>query len=179
VSGRRPVTFAIVVVACMISLSAWAARRPTNNGQDYAGEVLVGKVVRIADGDTLTILDDAEMQHHIRLYGIDAPEKTQPFGTQSKKNLGDKVFGEIVRVEVVDIDRYHRAVGRIYLGNRFINLEQVREGYAWRYASYDHHHEFDAAERQARAAHRGLWVDPHPTPPWEFRHSRRAEETRD
>jgi endonuclease YncB( thermonuclease family) len=179
VSGRRPVTFAIVVVACMISLSAWAARRPTNNGQAYPGEVLVGKVVRIADGDTLTILDDAEMQHRIRLYGIDAPEKAQAFGTQSKKNLGDKVFGEIVRVEVVDIDRYHRAVGRIFLGNRFINLEQVREGYAWRYASYDHQHEFDTAERQARAAHRGLWADPHPTPPWEFRHSRRAEEARD
>lgn len=149
---RRLVTLAIVLVACLISLTA-SARHPTKEGQVFPGDVLVGKVVRIADGDTLTILDDAETQHRIRLYGIDAPEKAQAFGTQSKKNLADKVFGEIVRVEVVDIDRYHRAVGRIYLGNRFINLEQVREGYAWRYASYDHHHEFDAAERQARAAH--------------------------
>jgi micrococcal nuclease len=176
--GRRLVTLAVVVVGCLISLSA-SARHSAQTSQVYPGDVLVGKVVRIADGDTLTILENDQAQHRIRLYGIDAPEKAQAFGTQSKKNLADKVFGEIVRVEVVDIDRYRRAVGRIYLGNRFINLEQVRDGYAWRYTTYDRRHEFDAAEREARADHRGLWSDPHPTPPWEFRRARRAEEARD
>jgi endonuclease YncB( thermonuclease family) len=173
--GRRFMTGAILVVACLISLSVTPRKATHHNGQALRGDVIVGRVVSIADGDTLTVLDKSDLQYRIRLFGIDAPEKTQPFGKQSKKNLADKVFGETVRVEVVDIDRYGREVGRIYLGERFINLEQVRDGCAWRYTSYDRHHEFDAAEAAARAQRRGLWSDPHPTAPWEFRHARRTE----
>jgi endonuclease YncB( thermonuclease family) len=75
-----------------------------------------GKVVRIADGDTLTVLDSANVLRKIRLAGIDAPEKKQPFGTEAREALADKVFGQVVRVEVIDVDRYRREVGRIYLG---------------------------------------------------------------
>jgi endonuclease YncB( thermonuclease family) len=92
-----------------------------------------GKVVAIADGDTLTVLDVANTQHTIRLAGIDAPEKRQAFGTKAPEALAAKVFGKAVRVDVVEIDRYHREVGRIYMGDRFINLEMVRDGFAWRY----------------------------------------------
>jgi endonuclease YncB( thermonuclease family) len=174
--GRRLVTLAILVVACFISLSTTARKAAHRNGRAFPGDVVVGRVVSIADGDTLKVLDNADRQHRIRLFGIDAPEKAQAFGKQSKKNLADKVFGETVRVEVVDIDRYGREVGRIYLGERFINLEQVRDGCAWRYTTYDRHHEFDAAEAEARTQRRGLWAAAHPTPPWEYRHARRTEE---
>lgn len=170
--GRRLLSFVVVVIACLISLAA--TTRHANRGQAAPGGIVVGRVVAVADGDTLTVLDDYDRQHRIRLFGIDAPEKAQPFGNQAKKSLSSKVFGSSVRVQIVDVDRYGREVGRIYLGNRFINLEQVRDGYAWRYAEFDRHHEFDRAELEARRHRRGLWSAPHPTPPWEFRRAHRA-----
>jgi len=134
---------------------------------------LTGKVVAIADGDTLAVLDESKTQHKIRLAGIDAPEKGQPFGTKAREALSDKVFQQSVRVDVIDIDRYRREVGRIYLGERFINMEMVRDGFAWRYVTYDKPGEFTAAEADAREHRRGLWVDPNPVPPWEWRKAKR------
>jgi micrococcal nuclease len=134
---------------------------------------LRGKVVKIADGDTLTILDGSNEPHRIRLAGIDAPEKGQPFGTKARETLAGKVFGQTVRIEVSDVDRYRRQVGRIYLGNRFVNMEMVRDGFARRYVTYDKPGEFTAAEAEAREHRRGLWVDKDPTPPWEWRRSKR------
>jgi endonuclease YncB( thermonuclease family) len=121
--------------------------------------LITGKVVAIADGDTLTVLDDSKVQHKIRLAGIDAPESKQPFGAKSRENLAGKVFGKVVRVDVIDVDRYRRQVGRIYLGDRFVNLEMVRDGFAWRYPQYDKPGEFTAAECEAREKRRGLWAD--------------------
>jgi endonuclease YncB( thermonuclease family) len=71
----------------------------------HAPKMITGKVVALADGDTLTVLDDANVQHKIRLHGIDAPEKGQAFGTKARENLAAKVSGKIVRIEVVDVDR--------------------------------------------------------------------------
>jgi micrococcal nuclease len=79
----------------------------------------------------------------------------------------------MVRVEVTSVDRYRREVGRIYLGDRFINLEIVQDGFAWRYPQYDKAGEFTAVETDAREHERGLWADPHPIPPWEFRKAKR------
>jgi endonuclease YncB( thermonuclease family) len=137
------------------------------------GPPVDGKVVKIADSDTLTVLDGSQVQHKIRLAGIDAPEKGQPFGTKARENLAAKVFGQVVHVEVIDVDRYHREVGRIYLGERFINAEMVRDGFAWRYPQYDKPGEFTAAEDDARKHRRGLWSDPHAEPPWEWRQAKR------
>lgn len=134
---------------------------------------LTGKVVAIADGDTLTVLDDSKTQHKIRLAGIDAPEKAQAFGNKARAALGEKVFQQSVRVDVIDVDRYRREVGRIYLGERFINLEMVADGFAWRYVTYDKPGEFTTAEANAREHRRGLWADPHPMPPWEWRKAKR------
>jgi len=165
----------LLLIGCAISLAIVPRKSTRRHDEPAAGKVVVGKVVRIADGDTVTILDEDNTQHHIRLFGIDAPEKSQPFGNQSKKSLSEKIFGESVRVEVTDTDRYGREVGRIFLGDRFINLEQVHDGFAWRYSAYDRRHEFDAAEAEARAHRRGLWAAPHPTPPWEFRHAQHSD----
>ncbi len=133
-----------------------------------------GKVVAIADGDTLTVLDGSNTQHKIRLAGIDAPEKAQPFGTKARENLAAKVFRQAVRVEVIDVDRYHREVGRIYFSDRFVNMEMVADGFAWRYVQYDKPGEFRDAEDGARDHRRGLWADPDPMPPWEWRPAKRA-----
>jgi endonuclease YncB( thermonuclease family) len=111
---------------------------------------IAGKVVSIADGDTLTVLDDANVQHKIRLHGIDAPKQGQAFGTKTRENLAAKVFGKAVHVEGVDVDRYRREVGRIYLGERFIYVAMVRDDFAWRYGRYDKASEFTDSEHEAR-----------------------------
>jgi endonuclease YncB( thermonuclease family) len=99
-----------------------------------ANTILEGNVVGITDGDTLTILVD-RTQHKIRLAQIDTPERSQPWGTRARQALSEKVFRKDVTVRVSDTDRYGRLIGEIWLGDRDINRELIREGYAWAYQS--------------------------------------------
>jgi len=129
-----------------------------------------GKVVGIADGDTITVLDAEKVQHKIRLEGIDSPEKGQAFGTKAKENTSKLVGEQEVVVKWEKKDRYGRILGDVHLGDRHINLEMVQEGQAW-------HSQAKAladAEDEARKAKKGLWADKSPEPPWEFR--KRARE---
>lgn len=140
---------------------------------------LEGRVVGVADGDTVTVLDADRRQHKVRLAGIDAPEKGQAFGTRSKQALSRLVFGQDVVVAYSKKDRYGRIVGRIESGGRDVNLELVRAGAAWVYRQYlrelpepDRQHYLDA-EDEARSDSAGLWRDPDPAPPWAWRKARR------
>jgi endonuclease YncB( thermonuclease family) len=139
-------------------------------------ETLIGRVVRVADGDTVTVLDASNMQWKLRLMGIDAPENKQAFGQKSKANLSSLVANKQVRVEYTKKDKYGRTVGKILVDQIDANLEQVKAGFAWHYKQYlkDQTSEdrslYSEAEELARARHIGLWVDQSPTPPWEFRH---------
>lgn len=133
---------------------------------------IIGTVVGVADGDTITVLTSGKEQVRVRIYGIDAPETRQPFGTVSKKGLSDRVFRKEVRVEVLDTDRYGRTVGRVFLGEADVGLDQVRAGLAWWYARFAANDEaLHEAEAEAHQAKRGLWADEEPTPPWEWRGS--------
>ena len=127
------------------------------------------RVVRVSDGDTFTGLDDEDRQVKVRLHGIDAPEAKQPFGNVSKQALGDLIAGKTVSVEEVDRDRYGRTVGRVTIGGKLVNAEQVRAGLAWRYTTYDRRNEFGALEADARRQRRGLWADAAPVAPWDWR----------
>lgn len=111
----------------------------------HAADSIAGRVVAIADGDTFTILDSSKTQHKIRLHGIDAPEKGQPFGTKAKEHLSDLVFGKDVIVTVMDTDRYGRTVGKLTVAGVAVNTKMVRDGFAWRYVTYAE------AEADARA----------------------------
>lgn len=134
-----------------------------------------GRVVRVADGDTITVLDNNKTQHKVRLAGVDAPEKAQAFGERSRESLDELVAGRIVIVESNKRDRYGRTVGKILLNGQDINFEQVRRGMAWHYKAYANEQSpedrslYDAAEVEARQARRGLWADRTPVPPWDFR----------
>ena len=136
---------------------------------------LTGRVVGVHDGDTITVLDASRQQYKIRLAGIDAPESKQAFGTRSKQNLSKWVYDRQVIVEWNKRDRYGRTVGVILVDGHDVNLEQVRAGMAWWYRQYakeqtpDDRHLYELAENEAKAAKRGLWADPAPVPPWEFR----------
>lgn len=134
-----------------------------------------GKVVSIADGDTVTVLDAEKVQHKIRLQGIDAPEKKQAFGTKSKEALSEKIFGREVVVIWNEKDRYQRVLGEVHLGKRHINQEMVQEGMAWHYKQYDKSKSLADAEHEARAQRLGLWADKQPIPPWEFRKLEKAK----
>jgi micrococcal nuclease len=131
--------------------------------------VVAGKVISIADGDTLTVLTANKQQIKVRLSGIDTPERKQAFGTKAKQALSSKVHGRTVRVKDNGKDRYKRTLGDVFLGERWINLELVKEGYAWHYKAYSKDKRLAQAEVEARSAKRGLWVDGKPVPPWEFR----------
>ncbi len=139
---------------------------------------ITGYVVGVADGDTITVLDADKVQHKIRLTGIDAPEKKQPFGNRSKQNLSDMVFNKIVTVETDKRDRYGRELGKVLAGGVEVNLEQVRAGMAWHYKAYERtqsaagRQAYADAENEAKAAKRGLWADAVSVPPWEWRHSK-------
>ena len=139
-------------------------------------ETLLGKVINVADGDTITVLDDTNTQHKIRLAGIDAPEKRQAFGNVSRLSLAEQVAGQSVTVEWFKFDKYRRKLGKVLLGGLDCNLVQIKSGMAWHYKQYQREQSpadqqsYAAAEIEARAAKLGLWRDTAPMPPWEFRH---------
>ncbi len=141
--------------------------------------VLTGRVVAIADGDTLTALDERKVQHKIRLAGIDAPEKRQAYGQRSRQSLADLVFNRVVQIELGKKDRYGREIGKVMLDGQDINLELLRLGLAWHYKAYEREQSVEdralyaQAEEQARARRMGLWRDDQPLAPWAYRRGAR------
>lgn len=144
-----------------------------------------GTVTKVSDGDTIHVTDKLGTKVKVRFYGIDAPEteksnkKTghvskpgQPYGEEAYQALRNKIFRKKVKLDVMDIDKYHRTVCIVWLGNRDINKEMVAEGWAWAYRQYldsPYESEYIGAEEQARKQRLGLWQQSNPQPPWEFR----------
>ena len=134
-------------------------------------DVIIGKVISVADGDTITVLIN-NSQYRIRLFGIDAPERRQDFSNRAKQFVADLVLGKQVRVVKQDVDRYGRIVGIVYIRNVCVNEKLVRNGVAWVYRYYCKIQvckDWLALESQARVAKVGLWSLPDPVPPWEYR----------
>lgn len=136
---------------------------------------IIGKVVGVNDGDTLTVLAASKVQYKIRLQGIDAPEKAQAFGEKSKQALSEMVFGKTVKVESRGTDRYDRTLGEVFVGTNWINRAMVEQGWAWHYIKYSKLAELSKAEQEAKQRQLGLWSDKEPVPPWEFRKQKRAK----
>lgn len=143
--------------------------------QAHADE-LIGRVVAIADGDTLTILDTTNTQHKIRLAGVDSPEKAQPFGQVCKQSLSDLAYSHTVRIDWNKYDRYGRVIGKVLVNGQDVNLEQVHRGCAWHYKKYQNEQSpedrvsYARAEDDARARRVGLWKDIEAMAPWDWRH---------
>lgn len=159
---------ALLVLVVSLSILYSCSRETTKS--------VSGKVVKIADGDTITILDAQNVQHKIRLQGIDAPERRQDFGAISQEHLGGLVFGKHVRIEYEKVDWRGRLVGKVWIDGNDECLEQLKAGLAWHYKEFEREQTpadrqlYASAEKEARAQKRGLWKDPAPTPPWEYRH---------
>ncbi|RMF86537.1 MAG: nuclease [Nitrospinota bacterium] len=136
----------------------------------FAATTFTGKVVGVIDGDTIEVLREGKAVR-VRLAGIDAPERRQPYGRRAKQYTSALVFGQVVTVQVQSIGKYGRIIGNVLLSDgRNLSQELVRAGYAWWYRQYaPHDTTLQRLEREARLAQRGLWADPTPIPPWEYR----------
>lgn len=138
-------------------------------------DVLNGTVVGISDGDTITVLDNSMHQHKVRLMGIDAPEKSQAFGSEAKQTLSNYIYKNEVTVEYKKLDKYKRIVGKVTLDGQDICLQMIREGMAWHYTEYEKEQSktdrdlYREAEAKARDMKIGLWGENQPVSPWLFR----------
>lgn len=139
-------------------------------------QLLEGICVGVSDGDSLHLeLPDGE-RVRVRLYGIDAPEKDQECALAARKKLGKLIYDKKIRVEVLDVDKYGRYVGKVYAGARYVNRYMLKEGLAWHYKHYAADDELLAeAEARAKAAGRGIWSTESPCRPRIFRSEQRKE----
>jgi len=132
-----------------------------------------GRCVKVYDGDTIEVMAGGPTSLRVRLHAIDSPEKGQPFSNAARKRTRELVQGKGVRVEVRDRDQYDRLVARVYVEGSDVSEQLISEGLAWHYTRYSSELALGRAQREARKARRGLWQDPDPVPPWEFRRRRR------
>jgi endonuclease YncB( thermonuclease family) len=143
-------------------------------------DILLGQVVHVTDGDTFTMVDAGKREHQVRLSGIDAPEPGQSYSQASGLHLAALVAGKRILVDYYQKDRHDRLVGKVFFNCMDINLAQIQKGLAW----HDTEHTFEqspadmrlyaTAEIKARKAARGLWQEPTPVAPWDWRHHGRA-----
>jgi endonuclease YncB( thermonuclease family) len=168
----------VLIALCLslIPLAVWA-------------DSLQGKVIKVADGDTVTIVDDRGKKHRIRLAGIDAPEKDQPYGDVSTQGLAELVSDKTVTIEYNKLDRYKRIVGKVLVdppGEVFCmtldcvkkidaGLEQIKKGLAWHYKKYQGEQTekdrllYSEVEKQSISTKVGLWMNNEPMAPWDWR----------
>jgi endonuclease YncB( thermonuclease family) len=135
---------------------------------------LVGRVVNVSDGDTLTLLVDTK-QVKVRLDAIDAPERGQAYGRRAQESLAELCAKRTARVVPKGLDRYGRTVGIIVCDGVEANSEQVKRGMAWVFDRYaPRNSPLYGLQREAQATRRGLWSDPRPIAPWDWRQRRRV-----
>ena len=135
----------------------------------HAQDTFKGKVIRIADGDTFTVLTEGNNQVKVRISGIDAPESGQAFGTKSRQWLADRIFGKTVTLEESSKDQYGRSIANVYYEGQDIGLASIRAGMAWHYAHFNDDEAYAAAQKAAQEENLGLWADKDPVNPYEWR----------
>lgn len=142
--------------------------------------ILKGRIVRVTDGDTFTLLDERQTLRKIRLAGIDAPESAMPYGLHATLYLESLVFGKNVEAVTYKQDRYGRTVATLMFGAQDVNLAMLQAGLAWHYKHYAKEQPaaqaqaYAQAEVLARTKNLALWQDSDATAPWVWRKSRRA-----
>lgn len=156
-------------VAISVALVWWLPLTLLQAQAPQAAAGVRGKVVRVHDGDTVTILTPDKTEIKIRLLGIDAPEAGQPYGSAAKKSLSSLVFGREAHLHATGTDKYGRTLGQLHVGDVWVNHEQILRGMAWHYVQYSQDAQLAQAEADARRLRRGLWQDAKPVPPWLWR----------
>lgn len=133
-------------------------------------QTYTGKVIGIKDGDTVVVLDSLNYQTTLRLAEVDCPEKSQAFGTKAKQFTSDEIYLKQIKYVVTDIDRYGRSIAKIYYdNNKYLSEEIIRNGFGWQYKKYSTSKLLAKLEEEARKNKRGLWIDPNPIYPSDWR----------
>ncbi|MCK6423937.1 MAG: thermonuclease family protein [Burkholderiaceae bacterium] len=164
-----------------LGLSLWVASTAAAATATAEPWQIEGEVVRVADGDTLTLRDAQQQLHRIRLAGIDAPERRQAWGPQAREALTRAARRQPVRAACHKHDRYGRAVCTLHRDGHDLGLNLLRAGLAWHYLAYRHEQSADEAaayaqaEAQARRSAQGLWADDEVVAPWDWRRLERAQ----
>ena len=141
-----------------------------------AQHMVEGKVIRIADGDSFTLLDATNKQLKIRLHGVDCPERGQDFYQVAKSFTSAHLFNKSIRVEVLDKDHYGRFIAKVWLNDSLsLNLALLQAGLAWHYTAYDKSANFAAAQEMARKQSLHIWSLSNTIAPWEFRKAKRTK----
>lgn len=136
-------------------------------------------MVKVYDGDTLAILDGMNREFRVRLSGIDAPERAQPFGAASRRSLAELTRGKTALIEYYKLDKYGRLVARVRVEGRDVSMEQLRRGMAWHRASVpldqtaQEAFVYGQAEQEARGRRLGIWQE-NAVPPWKFREANKG-----
>lgn len=157
----RPAALSLVLAA-LFTFSFGVAQ---GRGQAHASQRLVGRVIGVSDGDTLTVLLSGRPVK-IRVEGVDCPERGQAFGRVAKNFTSQHVFGRTVELQPRESDRYGRLVSRVRAGEEDLGLALLSAGLAWHYTHYSNDQAYARAEQAARARHVGLWSQKDPVPPW-------------
>ena len=133
-------------------------------------EEFSGSVIGVIDGDTIEVLNGHHAER-IRLRGIDCPEKGQTYGQKAKQAASALAFGKDVTIQTHGYDKYTRTLGDVLLPDGMnLNQELVKQGWCWWYRKYAPRDTvLEGLEHEARAGRKGLWADPQPVPPWEWR----------
>lgn len=157
------------------SLPTEAKTEPAINAT-LSAHTITGKVIAVLDGDTIDLLDQNKQKIRIRFHGIDAPETGQPFGSNAKRFVSERIAAETVDVREYNLDRYDRTIGDILIDGQRLSVAIVKAGLAWHYVQYaPDDHELAAAELEARRANRGLWADKRHVAPWDWRRLSKTE----
>lgn len=131
----------------------------------------LGECVRVLDGDTIEVMNGTTAER-IRLYGIDCPEKKQDFSRVASKFTADMVFRKVVEIVPVSKDKYGRTIAYVRVDGKSLNKELLRAGLSWWYKKYARADDvLEKLEKEACSARAGLWSDPCPIPPWDWRHN--------
>ncbi len=146
-----------------------------------------GRVTRVSGGDTITVVNRDRQSIHIRIHGIDAPEKTQGFGESAAVNLARLVAGKEITAECYKVDKHKRQVCKVWAPPQYcatcgktldVGHAQVVAGWAWWHRPYANEQSaedrgrYESAEQEAKARKIGLWSDTTPIAPWDFRKKR-------
>lgn len=133
-----------------------------------------GKVIKISDGDTITVLLKGNTQKKLRLAEVDCPESGQAFGKNAKQFTSSKVFGKTIRFTETSTDRYGRSIAKVYYDkDKYLSKELIKAGMGWWYFSYSKDGSLGKLQEKAQQNKVGLWQDVHAVAPWEYRKLKR------
>lgn len=176
-SRNRSRNYGAFILASGVILISLALAATVNAKTNQNEATWQGKVISIADGDTVTVLTNANEQVKIRIYGIDCPEKKQAFGAKAKQFLSSLIFGQVVMIQPLGKDLYGRTIARITCEGRDIGLTMIQYGYAWWYQQYAKKEiDYKKAQSKAKEQQLGLWADANPVEPWKFRKHKTKKE---